>query len=133
MLKTLMLAALLLAAATPAFAIDDTPANRRAEAERYVQSIDVKTFWNTWAVILAGSRPPDQQQAALDKLRKVDPSRIRAIMVDTCVKVYTADELSGMAKFYTSAVGKAVLAKSPEFDKTLTLGIQAEAQRVLGQ
>jgi len=98
-----------------------------------VQSVDVQTFWNTWAVILAGSRPPDQQQAALDKLRKVDINRIRAIMVETCIKVYTADELSGMAKFYNSAVGKAVLKKSPEFDKTLTLGIQAEAQRVLGQ
>lgn len=133
MLRTIVLTALLLVAATSAFAIDDTPANRRAEAERYVQSIDVQAFWSTWAVILAGSRPPDQQQAALDKLRKVDLNRIRAIMVETCVKVYTADELSGMAKFYTSAVGKAVLQKSPEFDKTLTSGIQAEAQRVLGQ
>ncbi|HTQ23937.1 MAG TPA: DUF2059 domain-containing protein, partial [Candidatus Binataceae bacterium] len=74
-----------------------------------------------------------QQQAALDKLRNVDPSRIRAIMVDTCIKIYTADELSGMAKFYNSPVGKAVLKKSPDFDRTLTAGIQAEAQRVLGQ
>ena len=133
MLRTILLGILLVAAAPSAFAIEDTAANRRAEAERYVQSVDVQTFWNTWAVILAGSRPPDQQQAALDKLRKVEISRIRAIMVETCIKVYTADELSGMAKFYNSAVGKAVLKKSPEFDKTLTLGIQAEAQRVLGQ
>jgi len=133
MLKAVVFAALLVAWAPSAFAIDDTPANRRAEAERYVQSVDVQTFWNTWAVILAGSRPPDQQQAALDKLRNVDPSRIRAIMVDTCIKIYTADELSGMAKFYNSPVGKAVLKKSPDFDRTLTAGIQAEAQRVLGQ
>jgi len=133
MLKAVVFTALLVAWAPSAFAIDDTPANRRAEAERYVQSVDVQTFWNTWAVILAGSRPPDQQQAALDKLRNVDPSRIRAIMVDTCIKIYTADELSGMAKFYNSPVGKAVLKKSPDFDRTLTAGIQAEAQRVLGQ
>jgi len=132
MLKAILLTALLVAAAPSAFAIEDTPANRRTEAERYVQSVDVQTFWGTWAVILAGSRPPDQQQAALDKLRKVDPNRIRAIMVETCIKIYTADELSGMAKFYNSPVGKSVLAKSPEFDKTLTMGIQAEAQRVLG-
>jgi len=133
MVRTILLTALLLAVAPSAFAIEDTPANRRTEAERYVQSVDVQSFWNTWSVILAGSRPQDQQQAALDKLRKVDPNRIRALMIEACIKVYTADELSGMAKFYNSAVGKAVLKKSPEFDKILTLSIQAEAQRVLGQ
>ena len=132
MLKAILLTVSLVAAAPSAFATEDTPANRRAEAERYVQSVDVNTFWGTWAVILAGSLPPDQQQAALDKLKKVDPSRIRAIMVETCIKIYTADELSGMAKFYNSPIGKSVLAKSPAFDKALTMGIQAEAQRVLG-
>jgi hypothetical protein len=132
MLKAILLGVLIVAAAPAAFAIEDTPANRRTEAQRYVQTVDIKSFWEQWAVGIVGNVPQDRRQEALERLLKVDLGRIRSLMVEACVKVYTADELSGMAKFYSSPVGRAVLAKTPEYDKALLPGIQQEVQRALG-
>ena len=132
MLKAILLSLLIVAGAPAAFAIEDTPTNRRAEAQRYVQTVDIKSFWEQWAVAIVGSVPQDRRQEALERLMKVDLGRIRSLMVEACVKVYTADELSGMAKFYASPIGRAVLAKTPEYDKALLPGIQQEVKRALG-
>ena len=131
MLKAMLLAAGILVLGSPAHAIDDTPGNRAAEAQRYVQVMDVKSFWTEMASGMVASVRADQRQAVFNRLVQIDLNRIRAVLADGYAKVYTADELAAMTQFFGSPIGKSVLAKTPQWYATISPGIQQEVQRAM--
>lgn len=110
---------------SPALALEDTPENRYAQAERYLEAV-----------------PPAEMMADMaDKVAKTLPIEMRAdfkeVMTDTAargeiadatrkalVKVFSADELKALADFYATPVAKSAMRKMGNYMAELMPTIQ---------
>jgi hypothetical protein len=95
-----------------AWALDDTPANRGQQADRYLAAMPVKEMLANMVAQVSKNIPAKQRQAFRDMLTKhLDMPALEKVMRESLAKRLTADELKAMADFYGSAVGKSAMKK----------------------
>ena len=130
-----LLALLLTAAAVHrvhAQAIADTPENRRAQAQRYLQATPPKELFADMAKNMSASMPAAQRDKVTAMFTtNLDLDAITKGMEDALVKRFTAEELKAMADFYGSPVGKSVMSKMGEYSADLMPLMQAQMMRSL--
>jgi hypothetical protein len=113
-----------------AWALDDTPASRGKQAERYLVAMPVKEMMSDMAVQVSKNLPAEQQQAFKDLLTKhLDMVALEKAMKKSLVKHFTADELKALADFYSSPVGKSAMKKFGAYMADVMPAIQAEMMK----
>lgn len=134
MKTTIMIVTLLLALpATQALCIEDTPANRTAQAERYINAAPPTDILTDFSEKIAAQLPPEQRESFKALLSKaLDVKALTNVMSAALVKHFTAEELSALADFYSTPPAKSAMKKlgsymaevMPYMQKELTEAIQ---------
>ena len=122
-----LLSAVFICIAVNAPALDDTPANRTAEAERYLKTTPPEALFKDAADQMAMTLPPESRKEFKDLMTKyVDIAAITKVMKDAMVKNFTADELKALADFYGSPVGQSAMKKFGVYMADVSPAVQAE-------
>jgi hypothetical protein len=113
-----------------AWALDDTPANRGKQAERYLVAMPVKEMMSDMAAQVSKNLPAEQQPAFKDLLTKhLDVVALEKAMRKSLVKHFTADELRALADFYSSPVGKSAMKKFGAYMADVMPAVQVEMMK----
>ncbi len=128
--SSLLLSALLLAA--PAFALEDTPENRLAEAQRYLAATPPQEMIADMADQMAKNIPAEKRQEFKNLMTKhLDLEAFSAAMISAMVKNFTADELSALADFYGSPLGKSAMKKFGAYMADMMPEVQSEMMKAV--
>jgi uncharacterized protein len=128
---SVLVAALVLACgqhpgAAPA-ALEDTPENRNAQIDRYLQAMPPETLLEDIVSKMSARMPDEQRGRFIDSMKKqFDTVKLRTVMHDGMAKHFTADEVRALADFYGSALGKSAMAKFGNYMADVMPAIQAE-------
>jgi hypothetical protein len=123
----LLLLITVLGLSSPVFSLDDTPENRMAQAERYSNVMPLGELLNDLAQQFAQQLPPEEQEHFIDLMTKhLDIDSLQKSVNEVMVKHFTAEELSALADFYGSSVGKSAMKKFGEYMADAMPVIQAE-------
>lgn len=113
-------------------AIEDTPANRQKQAERYLMVVPPKDLMAEMAEQIVKSAPPEQRETLHAVLtQQLDMDALIKAMMDAMVKHFTADEMSALADFYSSPHGKSAMKKMGVYMAELMPVMQKEIIRVV--
>jgi hypothetical protein len=114
------------------FALEDTPANRSEEAERYIAATPPQELFADIAVNMAKAMPEGQRKQFIDLMTKnLDIAAVTDAMKESMVKTFTADELKALADFYNSPVGKSAMKKMGPYMADLMPVMQTEIQKAM--
>jgi len=117
-----------------AFAIEDTVANRRNEAERYLEIMPPNEMLHDVAKQMAQNYPPENREFFIKIFTQYfDIETFTKSIKDTMVKVFTADELAALAKFYSSPVGISAMKKLGAYMSEMMPTIQAETAKAVAK
>lgn len=107
-----LLAALALFVASSAFALEDTPENRRRQAARYLAVTPPKELLADMTEQMMKNLPAERQQMFREAMTKYfDVEAFSTAITEAMVKNFTADELGALADFYGSPLGKSAMKK----------------------
>jgi len=110
--------------------IADTPENRKQQAERYLQATPPKEMFADVAEKMGATLPPEARQKFIELFTsQLDIDALTKAMSDAMVKHFTADELSALADFYGSPVGKSAMKKFGAYMTDLMPVIQSEVMK----
>lgn len=110
-------------------AIEDTPANRMAEAERFMQAFALEQALPGIVTHLAKTIPEGQRPQFLALAKNLDASAINDAMQENMVQLFTADELHALVDFQQSPTGKSAMRKMAPYLSALLPTLQAEIQK----
>lgn len=132
-MKKILFALLFLFAGSRALlAIEDTPENRAKQADRYIAVSSPKDLMADVAEQVSKSAPPEQAQQIRELLTKdVDMDKLTKAMRSAMIKNFTADELSALADFYGSPVGKSAMKKIGVYMADVMPVVQGELMRAM--
>ena len=137
-LLPLLLATLLTVAAARsvrAQALADTPENRRAQAQRYLEAVPPKQLFADLTKNMSASVPAAQRDKVLAMftaaVEHLDMAAVSKDMEDALVKRFTAEELRAMADFYGSPTGKSIMSKMGDYTADLMPLMQARMMKSL--
>jgi hypothetical protein len=112
----------------------DTPASREAAAERYAKTTDMKAMLGQMADEMSRNVPAhlrDVFESAMKKHVRID--MIEAATKAALVKHFTAQELTALAEFYESPVGRSAMSKIAVYMADLQPLMIAEVQRAVAE
>ncbi|HSI62122.1 MAG TPA: DUF2059 domain-containing protein [Candidatus Saccharimonadia bacterium] len=127
MKKTLLLLCCCGAFALPALAIDDTPENRAKEADRYFEAAAPKEMLDDMVTRMAVAVPDSEKEQFKKLLTKhFNYESFVKSMKDAMVRHFTATELSALADFYSTEVGKSAMKKMGGYTAEIMPLVQTE-------
>ena len=108
--------------------LPDTPENRQKQAERYLLAMPSKALIEDITINMAATKGESSER---DKLihalvANVDFDAVNHAIIKSLVKVFTAEEIKGMADFYGSPAGKAAMNKSGVYMTDLRPALMSE-------
>lgn len=107
-----VLGVLLIVSAGVALGVEDTPENRAAEAERYMEVSAPQQMLDEVVTQMSAMMPEESRAEFVDVMtRKLDFEAIEKAMVDAMTRIFTADELRALADFHSSPVGQSAQRK----------------------
>ena len=112
-----------------ACALDDTPANRGTQADRYLVAMPVKETMTDMATNMSKNLPDEQKQVFKDLMANLDMSAVEKAMKKSLIKHFSADELKALADFYGSPVGKSAMKKFGPYMADVMPAIQTEMMK----
>ena len=116
------------------WALEDTPENRREQAQRYLEATPPKEMFADMAEQVAKTLPPEEREEYKRLLMEhLDIDALSKAMVDAMVKHFTADELKALADFYGSPVGKSAMKKFGAFMAEMMPTMQGELVKAMGK
>ena len=131
-MRRLLISVCILLIWTSAFAMPDTPENRAREAARYIQTTPPKDLLRDMAEKVSVQFPADQRDAFKAVLTKnLDIEALTAAMRGAMVKHFSADELSALADFYGSSIGKSAMSKFSAYMAEVMPALQAEMVKAI--
>lgn len=105
----------------------DTLENRTREADRYIQTTPPEGLMYDMAEKMSANIPAEQRDIFKAMLTKnFDIGALTAIMRVAMVKHFSADELSALADFYGSPVGRSAISKLGPYMAEVMPAVQAE-------
>jgi hypothetical protein len=112
-------------------AIDDSPMARAMQADRYLKAMPPKEMFEDLATQMSQNMPPEQAKKFQDVMTKqLDLTALQKAMRDAMIKHFTAAELSALADFYGSDVGKSAMAQFGPYMLDLMPAMQAQILKV---
>jgi hypothetical protein len=115
-----------------ALALEDTPANRAAQADYYLGSTPPKALFEDMAEKVAASLPADQRAGFKALMTKhLDIDALTKAMRAALIKSFTADELKALGDFYGSPVGKSAMAKFGTYMTEMMPTMQTEMTKAI--
>ena len=115
--------------------VADTPENRRAQAQRYLEATPPRQLFADMAKNMSASVPAAQRDKVVamftTAVEKMDMDAVTKGMEDALVKRFTAEELKALADFYGSPTGRAILSKMGDYLADLTPLMQAQMMKAL--
>lgn len=115
------------------FALEDTPANRSAEAARYLAATPPSDLFADMSTSMAKSMPEAQRQKFIEVMKGLDYAKLTQTMEESMVKTFTADELKALADFYSSAEGKSAMKKMGLYMAEVMPAMQVEVRKALAK
>lgn len=110
-------------------AMSDTPANRRAQAERYEQAVPVDRVLEASIAQVAALLPIEHRAPFAAQARtEIDRDALRDAILTALADTFTADELAAMTAFFGSDVGRSVSAKMSHYRRTVMPLVVGEVQ-----
>jgi len=128
MIRYLLIAAII---ASHALALEDSPANRTAEAERYTHAIPFDTFLSDYSEKSLKTAPAkvrdtmERYQTVIDSIIEKRRAEIREAVIKTLVADFSAEEIKVLADLAESPAGKLALRKHAVFAARLLPAMQA--------
>lgn len=135
-LVTGFLLTLLICATIPAraYASDDSLQARTAAADRYLKLYPINDLLRDMVSGTAKSVPQARQQQFVSFMgNTIDPTELETHLRAALIKVFTADELNAMTRFYGSPTGMSVRKKMPEYMAEINSEIQQIVRRAVSQ
>jgi len=121
-----LLAALACQPSEPA-PLEDSPENRNAQIDRYLQAMPPETLLGDIVSKMSARMPDEQRARFVDSMKKqFDVAKLTTVMRDGMAKHFTADEVRALADFYGSPLGKSAMAKFGTYMADVMPAIQAE-------
>jgi hypothetical protein len=117
----------------PAFALEDTKANREQQAARYLLVTPPKEVIDDMAAQMAQAMPPDERTAFKSILGLIDMEAVTAIMKQAMIKNFTADELKALADFYGSPAGRSATKKQGSYMVDVMPRLQEEVVKAVSK
>lgn len=110
-----------------AHAMADTPENRAREADRYLATTPPEQLFQDMTEKVSMNVPSEQRDRFITLLTKhLDIDALTVSMRSAMIKHFSADELSALADFYGSPVGKSAMGKFGEYMAEVMPAIQQE-------
>jgi hypothetical protein len=110
-----------------AMAIEDTPANREAQATYYQQTTPLRILLEDTIEKLATSVPAERRAAFKTMMiEQLDADVLTNVAHSALVKHFTPDELKALGDFYGSPPGKSAMAKFGDYMADVMPAIQAQ-------
>jgi len=132
MKKTLLLMAAIVLLCTTLWALEDTPANRDQQADRYLAAMPVKEMMDDMVKQMSKFIPEAQRQKMQDVITKhLDTAAVEKAIKEAMIKNFTADELKALADFYGSPVGKSAMKKMGAYMADVMPAIQKEMGKAM--
>ena len=120
--------------ALPVQALEDTPENRRIEAERYIAAADTKQMLSSMADGLAMNMKPEDRAGFRQMMTEfVNIDVINNASLESMVKHFSIAELTALADFYELPVAKTAMLKMGVYMAEIMPVIQAEMLRAAGE
>ncbi|MBN1958361.1 MAG: DUF2059 domain-containing protein [Desulfuromonadales bacterium] len=126
-MKKFILLISLIFLANQTLAMENSLSNREIQAERYLEATPPKMLFTDMADKVAYNLPPEDRQTFKDLLTKhLDVNALTYAIKTAMVNNFTADELSALADFYGSDVGKSAMSKFGNYMAEVMPSIEAE-------
>lgn len=125
-----LLLGLLITAATLAYAIEDTTANRQQQAARYLAANPPQEIFQEIADTTMNALPPAERQPYTDMLTKhLDMVAVSSAMQEAMIKHFTAEELCALADFYNAPGAKSAMGKMRAYMSDVMPVVQSEMMK----
>ena len=110
--------------------IADTPENREAQAERYLQATPPKALFDQMFQKMAASMGVNDKEKYIENFEaQLDMDAITQDMKAAIIKHFTAEEIKALADFYGSPVGKSAMSKFGDYMADVMPTIQSEVMK----
>ena len=132
MKKRLLISVICLVLALPATAgaLPDTPENRQAAAQTYVQYAAFEELVQNVIAAFALKVPENQRGDFIDKMKwNVRVDTIEKTAVDSLVRHFSVEELTALNEFASSPQGRGIMKKFGVYMSELMQDIQKEMMR----
>jgi Uncharacterized protein conserved in bacteria (DUF2059) len=117
-----------------AMAIEDTPANREAQATYYLQTVPMRLFLEDTIEKLAASVPAEHRAAFKTMMtEQLDAEVLTNVAHSALLKHFTPDELKALGDFYGSPLGKSAMAKFGDYMAEVMPAIQAQIMKSIAK
>jgi hypothetical protein len=130
-MKPIALALLLTLLSLPGFALEDTPANRQREADRYLLATPPREMMANITNEMAKTLPSDQRAPFQSLLALIDIDAVTKVMRQAMIKNFSADELKALADFYGSPAGKSAMKNFSTYMVDVMPGLQEELMKAM--
>jgi uncharacterized protein len=120
----------------PARAESDTPADRRAAAERYFEVAHFDELMDNMILEMAARHAPSPaaKQRFIEFMhRQINPAAMEKLMVDVAIQYFTTTELNALADFYGTPEGQSIIRKLPVFMGAVMPVMIQEMARTAGE
>lgn len=132
-MKPFALALLLTLLALPGFALEDTPANREREANRYLLATPPREMMANITDELAKTLPSEQRAPFQSLLALIDIDAVTKVMRQAMIKNFSAVELKALADFYGSAAGRSAMKNYGKYMVDVLPGLQEELMKAMAK
>ncbi len=108
-------------------ALDNTPENRRLQAERYLRVNSPRDIFNNIAKQIRPMLPEAEQQTFMNMLNKyLDMEAVNDKMRTELMNHFTAEEIAVLADFYSLPAAKSAMSKMNVYMSDIMPVVQAE-------
>ena len=132
-MKPIALALLLTLLSLPGFALEDTPANRQREADRYLLATPPREMMANITNEMAKTLPSVQRAPFQSLLALIDIDAVTKVMRQAMIKNFSADELKALADFYGSPAGKSAMKNYSKYMVDVMPGLQEEILKAMAK
>jgi len=130
----LTLAILMAASFTTLAQTPDTPANRQAAAEQYVNESGLQQVIVESAKIVANGFTPQERSTVLrNYVKYLNKDQIRTAMASAMARRFTLDEIQAIRKFAGSPVGASIMSKLGAYSGDISPAIESASADALGK
>ena len=116
------------------FALEDTPGNRKAAAEKYMEVASTDAMMKDVVDGMSMNMPPEKRDEFRSfMLEYVDYSVIDQSIKAAMMRHFTAEELEALTDFYSRPVAESAMKKFGLYMANVMPVIEAEMMRAVGQ
>jgi hypothetical protein len=112
----------------------DSIGNRLLAAEEYAETTDIKKMLDDAIAEMAKNVPSKDRETFIRNVTgSINAHKLRSLMVNAMVQVFTVEELNMLTGFYGSTIGKSIMEKFPIYMAAFMPTLQSEVKKAAGK